>query len=198
MFVSLNTEFEPNTTEYLTAELPGGDYSLQLQPGWYVEQWDPFTDTTIPVPAWLISQNPVDATVTELSTTIVTYTFYVDGVGAINLGNGDLAVNVDFETEPQACDPNAADCPDGLSCYLTDLPTTEFECMPDGFVPAYQECFTPFDCQIDHACVPVSDNFHCTIGVDCCVPTCDVVAPACPNGESCIPLLGDTGYCSTN
>jgi hypothetical protein len=197
-FLTLDTASNPATTEYLTADVVAGDYTLQLQPGWWVEQWDPFSDTTVPVGAYLVSENPAQATVNELSTTIVTYTFYVEGVGPISLGEGDLAVNVDFETDPIDCNPDTQDCPDGLSCSLTDASTGLFECGPGGFTPAYQECFAPFDCEMDHACVPATDNFHCAFGASCCVPTCDVAAPACPMGETCLSVDGTTGICSTN
>ena len=197
-FLTLDTEMEPYTSEYLTADVPTGDYDLQLQPGWYVEQWDPFSDQSIGVPAFLLSENPVDVTVDQLSTTIVTYTFYVEGAGPISLGDGGLAVDVDFETEAPACDPSAQDCADGLSCALTDFGSAQFECRPEGFVPAYQECFTPSECEMDHACLPTTENFNCGFGADCCVPICDVAAPACPFGEACVPVDGTTGICSTN
>ncbi len=197
VFVSFDTEMDPNTTEYLTMDVPTGDYSLHLQPGWWVEQWDPFSAQSFPIDARLISANPASATVSELSTTIVTYTFYVDGVGPISMGDGDLAVDVAFDTEPPICDPNAQDCADGLACSLTDLWTGQFECGPEGGSPAYQDCWGAFDCEMDHACVPAAENFHC-VGYDCCVPTCDLAAPACPNGESCVPVDGATGICSTN
>ncbi|MGH1347413.1 MAG: hypothetical protein ACRBN8_37990 [Nannocystales bacterium] len=197
-FVSLDTEMDPNTTEYLTVDVPTGDYSLTLQPGWWVEQWDPFSDQSFAIEARLISENPASATVTQLSTSIVTYTFYVEGVGPISLGDGDLAVDVDFDTEPPICDPDIQDCANGLTCSLTDFATPQFECGPEGFAAAYQDCYTAFDCEMDHACAPATENLNCAFGPDCCVPTCDLAAPACPNGEACVPLDGTTGICSTN
>ncbi len=198
IFVTFDTEMEPNTTEYLTLDVPTGNYDLQLQPGWWVEQWDPFSDLAFPIEARLISENPASATVTELSTTIVTYTFYVEGVGPISLGDGDLAVDVEFDTDPPICDPNAQDCVNDLACFLTDLGSAQFECGPEGFNAPYQECYSAFDCEMDHACVPITENFNCAFGIDCCVPTCELAAPACPNGESCVPVDGTTGICSTN
>lgn len=196
-FVTFDTEVDPNTTEYISMDVPTGDYTLQLQPGWWVEQWEPLSDQSFPVDAFLISENPASATVSELSTAIVTYTFYVQGVGPISLGDGDLAVDVEFETDAPSCDPNAQDCVNGLSCTLTDFASAEFECGPDGFTPSYLDCYGAFDCEMDHACVPATQNFYCAFGEDCCVPTCDLAAPACPNGESCVPVDATTGLCST-
>jgi hypothetical protein len=198
MSVSLDTESDPSTTEYLIAELPAGDYNLQLQPGWWVEQWDPFSNTTIPVAAWLLSENPIDTNVGEFSTTTVTYTFYVEGVGPINLADGNLAVDVEFDTNPLACDPIAQDCPNGLSCFLSDMATGEFVCGPEGGFAQYSECYNTFDCQMDHACLPVAQNNNCTFGIDCCIPVCDLAAPACPFGETCVAVDATTGICSTN
>ena len=100
IYTSFYSDAEPYTTQYIAMDVPTGDYTIQLQPGWYVEQWDPFTDNTYPLEARLISANPATATVAELSTAIVTFSFYVEGVGAISLGDGSLAVDVDFDTQP--------------------------------------------------------------------------------------------------
>ena len=141
---------------------------------------------------------PSIGTVSELSTTVVTYTFYVEGVGPISLSDGDLAINVAFDPEPPACDPSAQACANGLACALTDFGTGEFACGPEGYGFSYQPCYGAFECEMDHACMPSAENFNCGFGSDCCVPTCDLSAPSCPNGETCVALNGTTGYCSTN
>ncbi|MBV1857719.1 MAG: hypothetical protein KUG77_04845 [Nannocystaceae bacterium] len=198
-FIFLDTELEPGTTEYITADVPTGDYTLLLQPGWAVEQWDPISDVAVPIEARLISDNPASATVSELSTTLVTYTFYVEGVGPISLGDGGLAVDVDFDPTPPVCDPNVQSCANGMSCVLVDFDTPAFECGPEGLSSPYSPCYGAFDCEMDHACAPDTENFHCGLfGTDCCIPMCDLSAPACPNGESCLALDGTTGICSTN
>lgn len=196
-FLIMDTETDPSTTAYLTADVPTGDYSLQLQPGWWVEQWDPFSDVSFLIEARLISDNPANATVSELATTIVTYTFYVEGVGPIILGDGSLAIDVDFDTVPPVCAPDSQDCGNGLTCALVDFAAPAFECGPEGPSLAYEPCYGAFDCEMDAACVPDSENFNCSpFGGDCCVPTCDTIIPDCPFGEVCSPLDGATGICT--
>ncbi len=64
--------------------------------------------------------------------------------------------------------------------------------------PINRDCYDAFECEMDHGCIPSTENFNCPFGIDCCVHTSDLAARACPNAESWIPVDGTTGICSTN
>lgn len=72
----ITTEDDPNATS-LTAELPAGDYSVQLRTGWYLEKL--VGATYEPVDAVLQSSSEVPVAIAEGVTTPVSYQFKAFG-----------------------------------------------------------------------------------------------------------------------
>lgn len=87
----------------------------------------------------------------------------------------------------QTCDPLAPECPPGELC-IPDY--TNFRC--DGPAPDPVGLFEPcagWGCADGLACLHASAAIECEdANSQCCVPFCDLGAPACPGaGQECLP-----------
>ncbi|MEM6991177.1 MAG: hypothetical protein AAF721_11785 [Myxococcota bacterium] len=114
---TVSTESAPDPVDSIVVGLPEGDYTVELEDGWRVEQWDPATDVATDVVAALTSENPADAAVLADSTTPVLFGFFVDGAGPVVIGDGGIEIDVDFS---EGCDAitDAAQCDAMSSCQF--------------------------------------------------------------------------------
>ncbi|HEX6767287.1 MAG TPA: kelch repeat-containing protein, partial [Polyangiaceae bacterium] len=77
------------------AELAVGDYTMLLNDGWVLSHVLP-DHTEEAVNATLTSDNPVSFTIANHATTVVAFTFRIDG-GSVTLGKGTVSVVVDVD-----------------------------------------------------------------------------------------------------
>lgn len=98
----------------------------------------------------------------------------------------------------QPCDPLGAPCPDEEACHPSGF---EFTCHMAGAGVETDPCDAGSACAPGLVCVEApqcDDEFTDS----CCVPYCDLSAPDCPEGQSCVdygsplPEFEDVGYCA--
>ena len=104
------------------------------------------------------------------------------------------------------CDPlTPVLCSEGRGCYPDD---GHFTCSPDvsgdGGGPL-EPCTVSNGCDPGSFCVSARIIGACGVGVEnCCSPYCDLGAPACPQGTTCVPFFDegqtpvgyhDVGFC---
>ncbi len=208
--VSVSTETNPMSQETLNVELAAGNYDILLNDGWRLERWDPITDSTLDVMATLTSVNPASALVTGTETSSVVFTFLVPDAGPVTLGDGDLEIDIDVDIEnplPELtiCDPLLPACGVDESCYPVQTAPEDpfvFACAPvAGTAALYEACDFVNGCETGLFCIDPSLNTNCGGGgAGCCLQYCDVSAPDCGAGESCMTFNAEdpnVGLCGT-
>lgn len=88
------------------------------------------------------------------------------------------------------CDPLGLPCADGTVCIFGQ---TGFVCARDESGPLgnlHTHCGGPDECDAGLTCVASASVPGCenTQG-SCCTPYCDLGAPTCPQGKTCVPLF---------
>ena len=104
------------------------------------------------------------------------------------------------------CDPLAQDCADGELCIATE--EDPFVCAPDASGDAgelFDPCAYLNACDAGLACLDPPGSAMCDPqSSGCCLPFCDLTAPACPADTACAPWymmgtapdgLEDVGVC---
>ena len=87
-------DYPPEQTQ-IAVSLASGDYLVWLLDGWFIEH-RAFGDEFTPIPADLVSPNPLAPTVNAGEVTQLTFQFQVDE-GLINFGPGTLSIDFDVE-----------------------------------------------------------------------------------------------------
>lgn len=106
------------------------------------------------------------------------------GTGCRRTDGGGVAICL------PACDPLGPPCADGTVCVPGE---TGFVCARDESGPLgnlHTKCSEPVQCDAGLTCVASSGVPGCenTKG-RCCTPYCDIGAPTCPQGKTCVPLF---------
>lgn len=112
-----------------------------------------------------------------------------DGAGTLILDDSDGGPQSCFVL-PE-CDPLSPDCEGDELCVQMDA---AFMCVPtvEGTeqLGLGEPCAGALSCQLGLACLSLSLT-GCTGAPGCCVAFCDLTAPDCPDGLSCVPVDSD-------
>jgi len=89
------------------------------------------------------------------------------------------------------CNPlDPQTCPEGAGCYPLD---DRFVCAPDASGPSgglFEGCEFINACDPGLACINPRLSPMCPASAGgCCLPFCDLSAPACPEGTQCLPFF---------
>lgn len=101
------------------------------------------------------------------------------------------------------CDPLDVDSCDGGVCITVEL---EVEVLlmcaypPETPDADGEPCDSNFSCEYGSLCGPPSAVPTCEgqDGLGCCTPTCDLDAPSCLEGQSCVPMYPGGSGCAQN
>lgn len=100
------------------------------------------------------------------------------------------------------CDPFDADSCDGGRCIFAPTEQPMLMCSyPPAMTDADGElCDSNVACAYGSLCAPPSAVPTCAgeDGLGCCTPTCDLDAPSCLEGQSCVPMLPGGSGCAQN
>ncbi len=190
----------------LTATLPTGDYSINLEPGWSLERLD--SGNFDVVDATLTSANPRPFQILGGGTTNVAYQFSTSGT-LVTIGTGTLDVSIQVTetgmtggggtggTGMGACTlvPQSG-CPMGQGCYFNGNTGLSGECAPSGMIPiGGANCMAINDCVPGALCAGTdATNPNATACFQMCNPT---DASSCPAGQTCFDLqAGGLGACA--
>jgi len=180
--LTLDSDSAPGAVA-LNAELLQGAYEIQLRDGWALERQD---DAGAPVPAALLTRNPLAFEVDSGRVTELVYSFTTDQ-GVIRFGSGGVSVSLGVappagQAACQLLDPTS--CPAGQTCRLGDETGATF-------------CASAGAARIGSLC----DADTCGVGAQClkldaaaqrvCVRFCDPAAA--PPGCECQAVVAATG-----
>ncbi|MFZ6182454.1 hypothetical protein [Nannocystis pusilla] len=106
---------------------------------------------------------------------------------------GQACLKLDLPLCLPACDPRLDLCPAGETCLWLGH---EFGCWPAGEQPKkglFEVCEYADQCEDGQICTNTGTAAECDQdGVACCIPFCDLEAPACPGfGLACEPFYPD-------
>ena len=133
---------DPDETT-LEVELPVGDYTLTLEPGYALQRRD--GDTWVDVTATLLSDNPQAFAIAGGETTTLALRFALEGEPDVELSAGELAVTLEVEEQAPAgeCAPR--------------LVINELDYDQEGADTAdFAELFNAGDCALDTAGVTLA------------------------------------------
>lgn len=106
---------------------------------------------------------------------------------------GQVCMNAALPLCLAACDPLLDACPTGDTCLWLGH---EFGCWPAGSVPKhglFEVCEYVDQCEDGLICTGTENAAECDKdGIGCCIPFCDLNAPACPGvGQACQTFYPD-------
>ncbi len=111
--VVVSTDEDP-ATDAMSVELEAGEYSIELLPGWHLEQALP-DGSLKPVQALLASSNPVAFTIRERRSTNVRFRFKTwDDM--LEIGNGRVVIGIDVIHELRDAGSESDAAVDGGTC----------------------------------------------------------------------------------
>jgi hypothetical protein len=175
----LDSETDP-TLAVLSATLPTGSYSINLQSGYALEKLDAMGGATT-VQSTLISPNPVSFQIISSSTTNVVYQFATNGT-VVTIGTGTLNVGIQVTETSDAgstCSVVAqTGCSGMLACYLLDS-NGATACMPRGNLPVGAACDST---QANGCAPPAACATTDPTTMPRCIQICDPMGP-----NSCMP-----------
>ena len=176
--------------EQVSASLTTGQYYGSLY--WYGLSRDDGSGNFVTVDAELVSDNYVNFSIFNQTTTTVSFQFETDGQ-LITVGGGNL--NVDFEvTEtPPLCTPLGSDCAVGTWCPPPELTGSQIACFVEGSVAEGESCRSPLDCVANTSCFDFGSAAVCT---RLCLSS--EFGEPCSEGSTCTEQGVDYGVCVPN
>lgn len=198
--LTLESDSNPDATA-LTAALDAGAYQITLRDGWSLERLD--GDAGGPVPAALLTANPLSFEIQNGRVTELVYRFATEG-GIVVFGSGELSISVDVvDSAPSAsCSlVNAFGCDTGQTCLFGGEDGRTF-CAVPGSLPvgaacSADQCVVGAQClALDPAipeartCARFCDTSTTSFGCDCralafddsvgvCIPRAPCAGPDC-------------------
>jgi len=189
----LDSETDP-TLAVLTATLPTGSYSINLQSGYALEKLDAMGGATT-VQSTLISPNPVSFQIIAASATNVVYQFATNGT-VVNIGTGTLTVGIGVTETSDAgatCSVVAqTGCSGMLACYLLDS-SGATACLARGNTPPGATC----DPTQVNGCAPPGACASLDNGMSFkCIQICSLMGPNTCMPGMCVPSgIAGVGAC---
>lgn len=182
-FTVASTSTDPGE-DVLRVALQTGQYSAILS-SWSLEKQQE-DGSFAPVQATLLSNPSPSFAIENGTTTTISFRFRTDGV-TVQIGQGNLLVNVGVDEVAPACTPLGTDCAPGSWCPPPQLTGAPVACVAAGAVEIGQACGAPGDCMANASCLDVGAG-----------PVCVALCTTSALGESCesggICQVTETGY----
>jgi hypothetical protein len=171
----------------LRASLQSGSYFAGLS-SWSLEK-QRADGTFAPVQALLASSSFVTFAIENGTTTTISFKFQTDGI-IVEIGRGDLVVDVDVEEVPPVCAPLGSGCADGAWCPPPELTGTAIACAVAGPVAVGEPCNAPTDCVANATCIDPGEGPVCAA-----LCASSAFGVACDSGGTCEAAGMTYGVC---
>lgn len=185
-YTVVSTTTDP-AEDVLRVALQTGQYSAFLS-GWTLQKQKD-DGSFAPVQATLVSNQFPSFSIDNGATTTISFQFQTDGV-VVEIGQGNLLVNVGVEEIAPLCAPLGTDCAPGSWCPPPELTGAPIACVVAGAVEVGQPCAAPGDCVANASCLDVGAG-------PVCIALCPSSAPGepCDSGGTCQTSEAGYGIC---
>ena len=175
-------------TDVFEATLPTGDYSAVLY-SWWLER-DDGAGNFAPVSATLLSSDSQPFSISNQTTTTLTFQFETDGQ-VVTVGAGQLVVGVSVTENQPICSVLGSDCEPGHWCAPSELTGAPLTCIPEGPVAQGESCEGPHHCTRNTSCFDFGAG-------PLCASLCSVeeLGEPCSSGGVCRAQGVDYGVCA--
>lgn len=180
-----------------TVDVVVGSYQVELASGWRMERMAEASFE--PVPATLVSANPVDVEVVEQAVSAASFEFRA-GDDLIDFGHGRIAISIEVNAESQstrdiACGTQTCEFRPSMCCMATE--DAAFCALPDncavGNPAAIFGCDETADCEGGRVCcvsLAAIASSGCALDCPSTATLCAPEADDCPDGLTCVILSG--------
>jgi uncharacterized membrane protein YgcG len=185
-YTQLYTSDDPNETT-LSTVLQTGSYTAYLNNYQLLKRNE--AGQFVPVSATLVSNYYAYFSIFDRTTTTISFQFETDGV-IVQVGAGNLNVEVGVTETPPICNVLGDGCSDGLWCAPPELTGSPLACVTAGSVAAGEACSGPTDCVANASCFDFGGGPYCA---ELCLKP--QFGKACASGGTCVEAGSEYGIC---